>query len=331
MSSTVPPAAGVAPAAPLRDVAHPPAAAAVPPAHPDIPIRDVTHTPTEPAQAHGPVTDSEPLPVPMPSGTSHSQLTAKPQREIQKPSMVGGIAPVAPLYRPEPQKRVAQTPAAPAPAAAPVAAVEVHEASPIAGGTVAAPVVPLPQDTPTAAVGTPFAVADSVRQLAGRNGIDLGAITPTGRGGRITKKDVESAIAAAAITADTAAEPTESPERDDGAENGDSPLPAAVHTPPRKTGSAPAGAAPAEPTAAPTADPDPVAYPAPAQVAEAAQLNVHLDFSAGHTIQIGSSDDLLALARTKLPLFHIRTAVLDLSATGAVLLATVDSSLEVTL
>lgn len=214
MSNTVPPA--VPPAAPLRDVAHPAAAPVVPPVPPVaapvapvIPLRDVTHAPAAPEQQYGPASLSEPLPIPRPMGITRSQLTAEPQQVTEKPSMIAGIAPETALYKPEPQKKAAPVAsAAPAPVAAPVATVEVHEASPIAGGPVSAPLVPLPQGTPTAAVDTPFAVADSVRKFAESHGIDLGTVTPTGKGGRIVKKDIESAIAARAL-ADAAADAPE--------------------------------------------------------------------------------------------------------------------------
>jgi len=374
MSSTFASTPGVPPAASLHDVAHPAAASVTPapsfppvaaPVAPVIQLRDVTHAPAaaaELAQEYGPVTASEPLPVPLPAGVTRSQLTAEPQRVVQKPSMITGIVPETALYKPEPQKKVAPAPATPAPAAAPVATVELHDASPIAGGPVAAPLVPLPQGTPNAAVDTPFAVADSVRQLAGRHGIDLGTVTPTGKGGRITKKDVESAIAAAAMaeasaavtnteaaptvtvpaTAVVTAPATGSPALADGDdEDDDKPLTVVVHTPPRETDSAPvaapapaAAAAPAPapaPAAAPAPAPTAAPAPAPAPVTEIATLRARLDLSSGNTFQIGSSDDLLNLASEKLPLFRVIAAVLEFSTKGPVLVATVDSNLEVSL
>lgn len=348
MSSAIPPTPGVPPAASLHDVAHP--AASVPPAPsfppiaapvaPVIQLRDVTHAPAaaaEPVQQYGPAAASEPLPVPLPTGITRSQLTAEPQQVSAKPSMITGIVPETALYKPEVQKKAPSAPSEPAPAAAPVATVEVHDVSPIAGGPVAAPLVQLPQGTPTAVVDTPFAVAESVRLFADRHGIDLGTVAPTGKGGRITKKDVESAIAAAAVAeaaastvtvraAEAVTVPaTSSPALVDGddEDDDDKPLTVVVHMPPRETDSAPV----AEPAPAPA----PAPAVAPASVTEIATLRVHLGLSGGQTIRFASGDDFFDLASEKLPLFRVIAVVLEFSTKGPVLVATVDSNLEVSL
>ncbi|TDC61847.1 2-oxo acid dehydrogenase subunit E2 [Actinomadura sp. GC306] len=55
---------------------------------------------------------------------------------------------------------------------------------------------PAPAEAP-APVEAPRVISPVVRRLAGDNGIDVGAITPSGPGGIVLRKDVEAAIAAA--------------------------------------------------------------------------------------------------------------------------------------
>src|SRR6266481_6188702 len=94
-------------------------------------------------------------------------------------------APAAtPAAKPEAPKPVAVTP--PPPAAAP-------RPGPVA--------VPAPQAAPAAAASAParegarIHSSPLVRRMAKEHGIDLGGIPGTGAGGRITKEDIESAIA----------------------------------------------------------------------------------------------------------------------------------------
>jgi 2-oxoglutarate dehydrogenase E2 component (dihydrolipoamide succinyltransferase) len=155
----------------------------------------------------------------------------------------------------------AEQEAPPEPATAEAAA-ETAAASSADAPTTAAPPEPAPAEAPAAAPaptpengdGKSF-VSPVVARIAGEHGVDISQIQGTGRGGRVTKKDIlgfieEGGGAAAA----PAAAPPEAPP---------APEPA------------PAAPAPAEPAAAPAAPPTPApaaAQPAPpAEVAEGEQ------------------------------------------------------------
>ena len=81
-----------------------------------------------------------------------------------------------------------------------------------------APIESPPEETPTAEpLETPAVAsthpAPSARKLADEQGIDIAAVAGTGRGGRVTKEDVQREIdgARSAIAADAAPEPVETP------------------------------------------------------------------------------------------------------------------------
>jgi hypothetical protein len=192
VTQSAPPTPAGPPVTQLHDVNHPPAAAAAPMALPPIAAAALD-------EQDYPVTNSEPRPIPSAVGITRSQFTAAPQQVHERESMVAGIAPEEALYAPAPALKTATVKPA-APAAAPVAMVEISSGSAIAGGTVSAPVVPMPTDTPSVSVPTPYAIAESVRKFAESKGVDLSQVTPS-KGGKITKKDVEAAIAAAAAVA----------------------------------------------------------------------------------------------------------------------------------
>ena len=110
----------------------------------------------------------------------------------------------------------AETPAPepPAPEAAPAPAPE--PAPPPAPGP--SPVAPAPEPpnappAPEAAksAGRGMVLSPVVRRLIAESGIDPATITGTGRGGRITRSDVEQAIRARAAASDADAEPAETP------------------------------------------------------------------------------------------------------------------------
>ncbi|TDC92527.1 dihydrolipoamide acetyltransferase family protein [Actinomadura sp. 7K507] len=61
----------------------------------------------------------------------------------------------------------------------------------------------------------PRVISPVVRRLAGDNGIDVGAITPSGPGGVVLRRDVETAIAAASRTAASRAPETSRPDEGD--------------------------------------------------------------------------------------------------------------------
>lgn len=100
---------------------------------------------------------------------------------------------------------------APAPEPAPTSALEAP-AAPIVGtlSEEAELLTSEPAATSTAAEGVK--ALPVVRKLARDHGIDLATVTPTGPGGRITREDVERAIAAASAPASTPAAATAAPE-----------------------------------------------------------------------------------------------------------------------
>ncbi len=109
-----------------------------------------------------------------------------------------------PASPPEPAPEAASPPPpAPAPAAAPVPAAPRSPATPAA----AAPAAAAPGPTSAGIVTSPL-----VRKMIGERGLDPAAITGTGEGGRITRRDVESA--AANRTGSPAPAPSPRPSRD---------------------------------------------------------------------------------------------------------------------
>jgi len=165
-------------------------------------LPDASHSAASTADQDYPITNSEPRPVPSSVGITRSQFTAEPQQVHVRESMVAGIAPEEARYAPAAAPKTATVKTA-APAAAPIAMVEISSGSAIAGGTVEAPVVTLPTNTPNVSVETPYAIADSVRKFAESKGVDLSLVTAS-KGGKITKKDVEAAIAASSAASNTA-------------------------------------------------------------------------------------------------------------------------------
>lgn len=210
MTYTVPPAAK--PPA-LQDVSHPPAPAAAPAAPPAVPsgppvpaaaLQDVNHTPAAPAAPvqPGPVSSSTPLPLPEPSDVQYSPVTADAPVVKEKVQLGSGIEPETVVGAGEKAAAVRKTPAAvPSPMAPPVAQAEIYEVGQIVGGVVAPPVVALAPGAPTVHRDTPYSISAQVRSHAEKNGVDLSTVTPTGKGGRIVRKDIDSAIAAAALEA----------------------------------------------------------------------------------------------------------------------------------
>ena len=315
--SPVPPARVAA--APLKDVAHPaagpvaPVAPSLPPVAPALPVTSLAdvHHPAAVVEV-GPVCASEPLPVPEPHEITRTPLTVDGPEAVAKVSMIAGIAPdeiVAPVIAPTPAQAPVTPPVAPVLVTttmpSPVAAVEVYEDSEIAGGAVTAPVVPLPQSAPTAAKEATVKVADSVRKFAESKGVDLATVRP-GKSGRITRKDVEAALAdESTSTADDTAEASE-----------------AVAAP------VPATAEPVEPVESAEVE-QPVAAPAPA--VDTRTVHIHFDLTSGKKPTIRTSDDLLKLASDALPGLRIVSAAIEFSTTGPVLVAGFDQTAEVTL
>ena len=141
--------------------------------------------------AEAPAAAAEPAPV-----AAAAPAPAAPPAPVAAPAPAAEPAPLAEVpstEAPAPGEPVAAAPPAPAPV----------EPAPVAAAPApAAPATPAPAATPAAA-GDAHAgyVTPLVRKLANQAGVDLGAVTGTGVGGRIRKQDVLSAGSATAASA----------------------------------------------------------------------------------------------------------------------------------
>ena len=163
------------------------------------------------------------------------------------------LAPVVPIApAPEPP---AAPPAPVAPAPEPPTAPPVAPVAPVAPPSGAPPAPDLPVAPAAAAAGAGTLTSPVVRRLIAEHGLDPAAITGTGEGGRITRKDVLDAAGHAREETLPRGVPVVAlvPEP---------PAPAPVASEPAPPPAAPAAPAPAPPPAAPVA-PAPPAAPAP--------------------------------------------------------------------
>ncbi len=136
------------------------------------------------------------------------------------PAPVPASAPApAPTATPAPAPAAAATPAPAAPvAAAPQPAPPVKVAAPIVvppAAAPAAPVSPIAQTAQpaTADAGTPFGdevipAGPAIRRFAREVGVDLGSVSGTGEGGRITREDVLAVVRYANQSVRSAPQPT---------------------------------------------------------------------------------------------------------------------------
>jgi len=116
-----------------------------------------------------------------------------------------GSAAAAPAQAPTPAKAAAPTPAkaaAPTPAPAPSTAAPAPPPAARAAAPAAAPAQAPPQAAPAAQrTGERIHSSPLVRRMAAEHGIDLTTIPGTGAGGRISKQDIESVLAAGGVPA----------------------------------------------------------------------------------------------------------------------------------
>ena len=98
---------------------------------------------------------------------------------------------------------------APAPAKAPVAAVPAPAAAPKPAAP--APAAAAPAAVSSGSTGERIHSSPLVRRMAKEHGIDLSTLTGTGAGGRISKQDIEAAIAAGGAPAAAPAYPAPAP------------------------------------------------------------------------------------------------------------------------
>ena len=147
-------------------------------------------------------TDKVDTEIPSPAAGTLSEILVEEGKTVGINTVVAKIeeggaaaaakAPAKPSAEPAPAPAAAPVAAAPAPPAAKPAAPAPPPPAAAAPATPAATPAPAPEAP--ADQGGPL--SPLVRKLARENSVDLGRVTGTGAGGRITKQDVESYIAA---------------------------------------------------------------------------------------------------------------------------------------
>jgi pyruvate dehydrogenase E2 component (dihydrolipoamide acetyltransferase) len=230
-------------------------------------------------------TDKVDTEVPSPGEGVVQQILVQEGETVEVGTKLAVIAPegaevAAPEAAPEPEAEAEAEPEqAPPEPATQEAAAEAAAPSSSEGETptAAAPPPEAPAPTPAAApaetsdgAGEKTFVSPVVARIASEHGVDVGQVQGTGRGGRVTKKDIMSFVESDQAAAPAAAAPVE--------EAAPAPKPAAPAAPPEP---APAPPEP-EPAPAPTAAPAPQAVPAPPKPAPAPEP---VAASAGETIE----------------------------------------------
>ncbi|HUG64784.1 MAG TPA: dihydrolipoamide acetyltransferase family protein [Gaiellaceae bacterium] len=228
-------------------------------------------------------TDKVDTEVPSPAEGVVTQILVQEGETVEVGTVLATIAPAgtevtpaeppppAPAPTPEPTPAVAAAPPAPLP----------PEPAPVD----AAPAAPAPAPVaPAAAENGRTFVSPVVARIAAEHGVDPSAVTGTGTGGRVTKKDILSFIESGAAAAPSAAAPAAAAAPPPPApEPAPEPV-AAVEAPPARApmpepaaAAAPAAAAPAPASAAPPTAPVPAA---PAPIAASAD-----DLAPGEELQ----------------------------------------------
>ena len=237
-------------------------------------------------------TDKVDTEVPSPGSGTLTQILVQEGQTVDvgtKLAVIGGDGASA-ASGSEPQAR-----GAPPEAATTEAAAEADAASPAETPAPTAP--PAPEPAPSAN-GKTF-VSPVVAKIASEHGVDPTKVQGTGRGGRVTKKDILNFIETGA-PAQARPAPPAPPE-----------APAAAPAP-----AAPAPAAPAAPTpeAAPAAPPTPT--PAPAAAAPAAQAQVGETFEPMSAMRKGIAEHMRRSLDTSA---HVTSAIeVDMSKVSAI-------------
>jgi pyruvate dehydrogenase E2 component (dihydrolipoamide acetyltransferase) len=219
-------------------------------------------------------TDKVDTEVPSPASGVVQQILVPEGETVEVGTKLAVIAPegAAPAEAPEPETPEPAT--APAAAAAEAASSSEGETPTAATLDEAAPAAPPP--TPAAAPSAPgdgqadgkSFVSPVVARIAAEHGVDPGRVQGTGRGGRVTKKDILQFIESGAAPEPEAA-PAEAP---------------AAAPAPAPAAEAPAPPAPPEPAPAPAVAPPPSAPPAPAP-APAAAAAAPAEAALGETLE----------------------------------------------
>jgi pyruvate dehydrogenase E2 component (dihydrolipoamide acetyltransferase) len=207
-------------------------------------------------------TDKVDTEVPSPGTGTVTQILVQEGETVEvgtRLAVIGGTPVEAPEAPPEPATAAAAEESAAASSADTAApSAETTDAQPAAAPTTettttptaaAAPAAPAPPSTD----GKSF-VSPVVARIASEHGVDVASVPGTGRGGRVTKKDILGFIDAGPPT--EAAAPAEAPPP----EAPPAPAPAPAEAPPAPAPApAPAAAAPPPPTPAPAPAPQPAA------------------------------------------------------------------------
>ena len=213
-------------------------------------------------------------------------VAAAPPAEAPPAEPAPAEAPPAAAEEPQAQ----EAPPEPATAQAAVAA-EAHSSSEGATQTAEAPepeAVPASTVAPaeTDGAGEKTFVSPVVARIASQHGVDVGQVEGTGRGGRVTKKDILAFVEAGApATAPAPAEEAAAPAV--------APPPAPAEAPAPEPAAVPAPPPPAPaPTPAAAPPPPPARPPQPAPVAEAGQPPVGENFEPMNAMRRGIAEHM---------------------------------------
>ncbi len=213
-------------------------------------------------------------------------VAAAPPAEAPPAEPAPAEAPPAAAEEPQAQ----EAPPEPATAQAAVAA-EAHSSSEGATPTAEAPepeAVPASTVAPaeTDGAGEKTFVSPVVARIASQHGVDVGQVEGTGRGGRVTKKDILAFVEAGApATAPAPAEEAAAPAV--------APPPAPAEAPAPEPAAVPAPPPPAPaPTPAAAPPPPPARPPQPAPVAEAGQPPVGENFEPMNAMRRGIAEHM---------------------------------------
>jgi pyruvate dehydrogenase E2 component (dihydrolipoamide acetyltransferase) len=133
-------------------------------------------------------TDKVDTEVPSPGTGILQQILVQEGETVDVGTKLALIAPegAPPAVREEPQPEPEAAPAVPEPATAEAAA----EAAAPSSAETPAPATPAPAATPDVSGNGKTFVSPVVARIAAEHGVDVGAVTGTGQGGRVTKKDI---------------------------------------------------------------------------------------------------------------------------------------------
>jgi pyruvate dehydrogenase E2 component (dihydrolipoamide acetyltransferase) len=222
--------------------------------------------------------EAPPAETPPAEETPPEPATAQAAAEAEAPSSSEGETPTA-----EALEEAAPAPSAPAPAPAPAA----------------------PAPTQTDGTGEKTFVSPVVARIASEHGVDVNQVSGTGRGGRVTKKDILAFV-------ESGAQAPAPPAQEEAAAPAEAPAPPAEPTPAPATEPAP----PAEPAVAPAPPPPPTPAPQPAPAAEAGRPESGESFEPMNAMRRGIAEHMRRSLDTSA---HVTSAIeVDMSRVVAI-------------